>query len=168
MGKGNCCVNGEYEGLFYIDNDDLCVYTAKETIGTDEPVNELRRNIPYTDMENWEYDEISSDWWFEEIIADFKHNFIKAFPSFTSCDEWIGYRYNKHAILENSLFYITIEDNEWSLAVELTQKDDYITFQKKNYQKYLNGIKNALFLQFDTLGVYGGPWMHGTIHKETI
>ena len=26
MGRGNVCVTGSYEGLFYIDNDDLRVY----------------------------------------------------------------------------------------------------------------------------------------------
>lgn len=27
MGRGNVCVTGSYEGLFYIDNDDLRVYS---------------------------------------------------------------------------------------------------------------------------------------------
>ncbi len=168
MGKGNCCVNGEYEGLFYIDNDDLCVYLAKESIGTDEPMTELRRNIPYEDMDNWEYDEITTEWWYGEIINDFKRNFIKVFPSFAPCDTWIGHRFCKHAILENELFYIALEDNDWSTAVELIQKDDHENLQKRHYQNYLNGIKNTLFMQFDSLGVYGGPWTHGTIHKENI
>ena len=26
MGRGNVCVLGKCEGLYYIDNDDLCVY----------------------------------------------------------------------------------------------------------------------------------------------
>lgn len=35
MGRGNVCVTGSYEGLFYIDNDDLRVY-RKDGPGTDD------------------------------------------------------------------------------------------------------------------------------------
>lgn len=37
MGRGNVCTTGPYEGVFYIDNDDLLVY---------------RRNTSFTRPEN--------------------------------------------------------------------------------------------------------------------
>ena len=34
MGKGNVCTQGKYEGLYYIDNDDIHVYRRNDP--TDE------------------------------------------------------------------------------------------------------------------------------------
>ena len=83
------------------------------------------------------------------------------------CDQWIS-RY-EHAILENALFYIVVEDNEWSVAIKLIQKEDWLLnldgLQAKHYQSYLNGMKDCLFEQFDELGTYGGPWTSGRIRK---
>ena len=69
--------------------------------------------------------------------------------------------------MENDLFYIVTEDNEWSMAIKLIQKEDASGYlQSKTYEKYLNGIRDCLFMQFDELGVYAGPWTSGTIYKK--
>ena len=55
----------------------------------------------------------------------------------------------RRVILENELFYICVEDNEWSLAVELVQKDGYSDcqsawlagLQKRRYREYLDSMK---------------------------
>lgn len=52
MGRGNVCTFGKCEGLYYIDNDDLCVYRP---IGGDADDLKLRRNIPFEDLCLWEY-----------------------------------------------------------------------------------------------------------------
>ena len=36
MGRGNVCVTGSYEGLFYIDNDDLRVYRRNDPHAKEE------------------------------------------------------------------------------------------------------------------------------------
>lgn len=56
---------------------------------------------------------------------------------------------NARAILESRLFYIAVEDNEWSMAIELLQKKDpcdnhLLGLQKRYYQRYLNGMKKCL------------------------
>ena len=45
------------------------------------------------------------------------------FPSFsrTGADVWIDR--TRRAILENTLFCVAVEDNEWSVAVELLQEE---------------------------------------------
>lgn len=49
MGRGNVCVQGAYEGLFYIDNDDLRVY-RKDGPGIDECEDRLQRDLDYADI----------------------------------------------------------------------------------------------------------------------
>lgn len=171
MGKGNCCVTGEYEGLFYIDNDDLCVYRPLGLIDADESELKLRRNIPFEELSEWEYSDVDTEWRENDVIETLASNIIDKFPSFTSCDNWISR--NRRAILENKLFYIALEDNEWATAVELIQKDgiyddSIVPLQKRHYQNYLNGIKAALLAQFGTIGVYSSAWTSKFIHREEV
>lgn len=165
MGRGNCCVTEPYEGLFYIDNDDLHFYHPRGDYYWETSDSELARCIPYPEItEKWEYDELASEECFSESIR-------QRFPSFSSCDEWISRE--QHAILENRLFYIVLQDNEWSLAVELIQKEapwpeDYTGLQRRHHQRYLDGIRDALFEQFDELGTYAGAWTSKRITKEAM
>lgn len=169
MGRGNCCVLGDYEGLYYIDNDDLCVYRPVGSIAAEEPELRLRRNIPFEDLAEWEYSDADTEWWEGDVIETLTEDLMDRFPSFTPCDKWITRE--RHAVLENKLFYIALEDNEWAMAVELIQKegvydDSIVPLQKRHHQYYLQGIKMALFAQFETLGVYNGAWTSKFIHRE--
>lgn len=149
MGRGNCCVHGKYEGLFFIDWDNF----------SNEYENEDDGIITNYKFQKWE----SSLY---EFIADFKEKF----KSFTSCDQWINRE--EKAILENELFYVVTEDNEWSMAVKLIQKEqDYYkrgnieNLQAGLYKKYLEGMKNCWFNQFEEIGIYSGAWTSGTIKR---
>mgnify|MGYP001297545612 CR=1 FL=1 len=150
MGKGNVCVRGEYEGLYYIDLSNF----------TDKYINEDGEEVINYDLQ---HEDIENS--LEQFISDF----TARFKSFYPCDKWISR--TERAILENSLFYIVIEDNEWSIAVKLIQKEeDCASYNMTNlqaglYRKYLEGIKNCLFNQFEELGVYGGAWTYGIIKR---
>lgn len=153
MGRGNACVHGEYEGLFYIDWDN---FSSEYEDENGEVVTD--------------YDFQREEW--ECSLSQFIVDFTKKYKSFYECDEWIS-NYEK-AILENSLFYIVVEDNEWSMAIKLIQKEEFYYQSRGNirnmqsglYQSYLEGMKNCLFMQFDELGVYSGPWTSGRIKKS--
>ena len=151
MGRGNVCVFGEYEGLYYIDWDNF------SSEFEDEYGNVIQ-----------DYDLQREEW--EDSLEQFISDFTKRFKSFSRCDEWIGN--SEKAILENSLFYITIEDNEWSIAIKLIQKEqgyydngNIENLQAKHYKNYLDGMKDCLFNQFEELGIYGGPWTSGRIRR---
>ena len=169
MGKGNVCVHNEYEGLFYIDNDNLDFY-RKANDDSDEPELRSRRELSFEDIaENrWVYDQDESETNWEDVKTNFQYAVAKRFLSFTPCKERIGRSRDRLAILENNLFYIAVEDNQWSQAVLLIQKDDKCLtgLQKRHYQNYLDGIRDALFEQFESLGIYGGAWTSGTIHRN--
>jgi hypothetical protein len=151
MGRGNVCVSGEYEGLYYVDwNNFSSEYE-------DEHGNIIQ-----------DYDLQREEW--EGSLEQFISDFTKRFKSFSRCDEWISN--SEKAVLENSLFYIAVEDNEWSIAIKLIQKEQGYHFsgnienlQVKHYKNYLDGMRDCLFNQFEELGTYGGPWTSGRIRR---
>ena len=154
MGAGNACVHGEYEGLFYIDWDNF----------SSEYEDDYGEIITDYDMQRDD---------FESSLYEFKDSFMEKYPSFNSCEKWISNQ--EKAVLENKLFYIAIEDNQWSMAIKLIQKEqDYYAdgnmynLQKRHYQNYLDGIRDTLFEQFEELGTYGGAWTSGRIKKSEI
>lgn len=127
-------------------------------------INNDYEGLFYVDYENF-----SSEYEIEYSQELFADDFMEKFQSFSECDEWISR--NERAILENQLFYVVVEDNEWSVAYKLIQKDNYYYnsiegLQAKHYQSYLEGIKKALFNQFETIGIYAGAWTSGVIHRE--
>lgn len=151
MGRGNTCVSGEYEGLYYVDWDNF----SKEYETSDGEVVES-------------YDFQRSEW--ENSLEEFIFDFTKKYKSFSTCEEFIGR--SETAVLENRLFYIVIEDNEWSMVIKLVQKEqgyysngNMNNLQSRLYKIYLEGMKECLFNQFEELGIYGGAWTHGTIKR---
>ena len=152
MGRGNTCVFGDYEGLYYIDWDNF--------------------NAEYEDDNGniiEDYDLLREEW--ENSLYQFISDFTQKFKSFSRCDEWIGG--DNRAILENKLFYVAIADNEWSIAIKLIQKEQEYYYdgnienlQAKHYKTYLDGIRDCLFNQFEELGTYAGPWTSGRIRRQ--
>lgn len=156
------------KGCFYIDNDYLHVYCKKGSC--DE--TRLRRYVSGDDIlyEGWVYNEIRSSEEKADVLECFCDELMKLCPSFHKVrgDFWIGQK--RRMILENSLFYICVEDNDWSLAVELIQHDDdhgrIAGLQKRHYAHYLECMKKALLSRLTKIGIYTGPWTHGTITRE--
>lgn len=168
MGKGNVCVHGEYEGLYYVDRDYIDCYISKEVDENGEYINKLQCDMNYPeDYNNFDYDDILSSIYYNDFIQEFTSMMENKFKSFVYTGNDFG------TIMENNLFEIDVEDNEWSYAVKLIQKeDDYDNhlegLQKKHYQNYLEGIKNILLELFPSIGCYGGAWTHGTITREDL
>ena len=144
MGRGNVCVHGPYEGLYYVDYDYFYYFDV------DEDDNEIGER---------QFDEQ----YMKDSIDNFKYKMLKS-GAFNECDRW--HHGEIHVILESKLFEIAIVDNDWSYAVMLLQKDDApVGLQKKHYESYLRKIRDTLFEQFSYLGVYGGAWTSGTIDR---
>ena len=176
MGRGNVCVTGSYEGLFYIDNDDLRVYSRNAPHAKEEETS-LQRDLSCEDFSSgeWLLDEIGSSYEEEDVLECFCTELRKLCPSFqpaANSNVWLGNE--RRVILENELFYICVEDNEWSLAVELVQKDGYSDcesawmagLQKRRYRGYLDSMKKALLARLPSIGIRTGAWTSGTITRE--
>ncbi len=170
MGRGNVCTSGPYEGLFYIDNEDLHWFRSIHEDTSDEPELRLSRDLSYQEMigSDWVFDDLETEQYWNGVLQTFIASMRSRYKSLHICDEWISR--TEYAILKNRLFYIVVEDNEWGEAVKLIQKEgsyqDLFGLQKRHYQCYLDGIRDALFEQFNTLGIYGGPWTHGVIQRS--
>lgn len=179
MGRGNVCTFKPYEGLYYVDNDKFHVYRQSDSF-SEEPEVRLMGELDYAELTSgdWHFDEIStSDEW-EDIVECLVDDFTRKFKSFKDAREprgrWI--RDNRlyedvQVVMESKLFYVGIEDNEWSMAVMLIQKEDPYDgsldgLQSGHYRQYLDGIRDCLFNRVDELGTYGGAWTSGTIRKE--
>lgn len=162
MGRGNVCVFGKYEGLYYADRDYLDFYVPIDGEADD---GKFLGEIDYCDFSDYEYDEFLSRIYYEDFIYEFIHMFSKKFKSFAKTDKNYG------VILENELFEIEIEDNEWSYAVKLIQKecwyDNHLEgLQKKHYKNYLDGIRDVMLELFPSIGSYSGAWTSGRITRK--
>jgi hypothetical protein len=147
MGKGNVCVRGKYETLYYVDYENFWSYVVNEE-GEDTSERDYDGEVMFI----------------QDSINEFVGRLVKMSPSFYTADRWIGR--DIHIVAENALFMIGIEDNEWSYAVKLLQKEDVsLAFQKRHFKRLEVLIRDLLFEQFLELGVYGGAWTSGTIKR---
>lgn len=180
MGRGNVSVSGKYEGLYYIDNDDIHVYRRDNPLD-DEPETTLLKDLGSADINTgaWVYDEWGTMEEEGDILECFMDDFGRMFHSFSRVTEerWIrNGRYGdacRRVIMESGLFYIAVEDNEWSLAVELIQKedpyDDHLSgLQARHYQRYLDGMKTCLLERLPSIAFRAGPWTSGVIRREDL
>ena len=176
MGRGNVCVTGAYEGLYYIDNDDFHVYRRDDPHSDDEFESRLLKDLSYQELTGGEWYYCESDTAEEEdsILECFVEGFTKLFPTFRQPEPAeLRLKDDGRVLLESKLFYIALEDNEWSLAVELLQKedpyDDHLSgLQGRHYLKYLDGMKRCLLERLPSIGTYAGAWMSGTITREEV
>lgn len=175
MGRGNVCVNGSCEGLYYIDNDYFHVYRDSDDT-SDYPETRLMADLGYDELTSsrWVYDDEGTENEWADIEECFIEDFVRLFNSFSRCD---GYMRKdgreRQIILENGLFYVAQEDNEWSVAVELLQKetpydDSLLGLQKRHYKKYLEGMKECLLNRLPSISTYKGAWTSGTIERENL
>lgn len=165
MGRGNVCTFGKCEGLYFVDNDFLDVY-SKKIDGEDAWDFRSLRDV---DEDGFEYDEVESQWKRDEFESCFVEAMKSRFPSFEYIGKWISR--SRFALLENDLFYVVCEDNEWSLAIELIMKEgeyggeEKVGLQMGLYRKYLKGIESILLDLNGEVGTYKGAWTSGVIKK---
>lgn len=149
MGAGNVCVFGEVDTLVFVDYDN---YRSHEDY-------ELR---------DWDQERMD----YEDSLDYFLSSFSRRFKSFYNVSgKWLS---NDELILmENDLYYLVVEDNNWSAAIKLIAKErDYYdsgnieNLQRRHYQSYKKGLMECWFEQFDSIGIYTGAWTSGSISRE--
>lgn len=168
MGRGNVCTFGKAEGMYFVDNDFLDVYS--KLVDAENNVYDYRflRDV---DEDGYEYDEAESQWKLDEFRYEFCETMRRRFPSFEFVDKWISN--TRLALLENDLFYVVCEDNQWSMAIELIQKEgeyggeEKVGLQIGLYRKYLKGMEEILLDLNGEVGTYKGAWTHGVLYKIT-
>nr|DAZ21748.1 MAG TPA: hypothetical protein [Caudoviricetes sp.] len=98
----------------------------------------------------------AAQWYVEyepDILEEAFREIEERFPFFHKQNKWI--RRDSHVLLANSLFYIGIADNEHTIAVFLSSKDDGVTdgLAARHFETYKKGILNILLSFFDEVYV---------------
>lgn len=175
MSRGNVCVTGKYEGLYYIDNDDFHVYRREEPDSDEEFESRLLKDLSYPELTGgeWFFCEAETEDEKDDILECFIEGFTRMFPSFRRPEPAELWLEDARVILESKLFHIAVEDNEWSLAVKLLQKeepyDDHLSgLQSRHHMKYLEGMKRCLLEVLPSIGTYVGAWTSGRITREEL
>lgn len=152
MGAGNCMVK-DLEGLFYVDWNDLHIYT-----NTQDPDDAITgKDIPQDKQAEYSYDADLSQANFEAFKDRFCTAMAKHFKSLQTVDYWKGRK--RHVIMDNKLFLIAFEDNDWSLAVEVLLKDGARKgLQKQMTKSFIKGTKKILLKEFGTIYIRTGSW----------
>jgi hypothetical protein len=183
MGRGNVCVNGDYEGLWYVDNDYINWYHKKgDTYEYDDydEYHKLQKDLTSDEFssDTWSFDWLHTDAELDWLLGTFEDRFMQRFSSFEYCDEnadhhTLWWRNGGRAVLENELFWIVVQDNEWSIAIELIQKeDDYdnhlLGLQKRHYERYLNAMAEILLELVPDIYAYSGAWTSRKVTAESF
>lgn len=169
MGRGNVCTLGRAEGLYFVDNDFLDVYKKMDSEEMESEDKYITPRDEGFDFDACVYCEPESAFKQIDFEWELSDRLIEKFPSFNRVDKWITN--SRRALLENKLFYIVVEDNMWSVAVELIQKqdpyggDDLVGLQMGLYARYLDAIKDILLDMHGEVGIYTGAWTSATIKK---
>lgn len=138
MGRGNFCASGDLAMQWYIDYDQFT-------------------------SEDGEYDELFQH---EMVNYEMVNQIMNRYPSFWKTNAWI--RRDAHTLLENKLFYIGIADNENTLAVFISSKDEFGTGRMaiRHFEGYKNGIQKILLELFGEIYVRTSAWTSARITEE--
>lgn len=182
MGAGNVCTIGRYEGLYYIDKDLFTVYTKDAPYSDDEYERSLAKDLSYEELTGgeWYEDEEGSDVEWGDIEEHLREAMTARFPSFRGFTappvKWMRSGpyglFSRRVLLENKLFCVCVEDNQWSVAIELIQKEEpwglpwMENLQGRFYQAYMYALRDVLLERLPYIGTYAGAWTHGIITRE--
>lgn len=138
-------------GLFYIDYKDIFIYNKPNDSNFIK-----QKDINPDELNNYEFNQDASQAHYNNCIDKISDYMANNFDSMLKTDLR---EKKKHIIAANQLFQVTLEDNDWSVAVQLLPiKKANKGLQKQMYYAFLHGLRNALFEQFDTLYVRNGSW----------
>lgn len=146
-------------GLFYIDYKDIFIYNKPNDSNFIK-----QKDINPDELNNYEFNQDASQAHYNNCIDKISDYMANNFDSMLKTDLR---EKKKHIIAANQLFQVTLEDNDWSVAVQLLPvKKANKGLQKQMYYAFLHGLRNALFEQFDTLYVRNGSWSQIAITKN--
>lgn len=101
MGRGNICPDGKYEGVVYVDYDNVLCYTKK-----DDSEQRLLKDISYEEMPEFEFDDDASQLLLDEYRTNLVNEMMRRYQSFEEPNQtWLPNHRNGKVILENKLFY---------------------------------------------------------------
>lgn len=152
--KGNINVPNGGE-LFYVHYDSMNLYIDKNK---PEDGYKMKKEIPSYGFSRYTWDKKASQQKYDTWLNVFKSRMCKKFKSLKPVDQY-AHR-SQRIILQNKLFIIAIEDNEWSFAVELMENEDSkcVGLQRRHFGSFYKGLKSILMDTVDQIYIRTGSW----------
>ena len=153
MSQGNVNVSLN-DGLYYIHYNSVNVYKSKQNpkdLRTIDQIPSHQRNQFNLDLP---LSQANYDAWLEQ----FRKAMCKRYKSYRIVDKYL--KRTQRIVLENNMFQVIIEDNEWSFAVELISipQCPYKAFQKHLFSQFFKGMREILFTITETIYIRNGSW----------
>lgn len=161
--KMNVSVNYN-EGLYYVDYKDLYMYHEIKN-----PTNIIPESkLPAGHEAEYEFDQDMTQVKYDAFRQKLTDHMVQHFPSMKAADQdtFADRAKKKRIIVGNQLFNVILEDNTWSIAVELKlAPKGNKGLQTQMFPSFLAGLRVGLFNQFETLYVRDGSWSAIPIDK---
>lgn len=156
----NADVNFDEE--IYLVNYDKVTVCKNKTDGT----YAVRSDITDSDIDaNWDVDMDAS----QKKFDTFKDNFVKTMTgknlALAKTDSYIGR--TRHVIMESPLHCIAVEDNGWSFAIEIINKDAN-NVDATAMATVAKTVRDTLLDEFDTVCIRTGTFSVDTITKTAV
>lgn len=114
----------------------------------------------------WYVDNDVWDWDFD--AENLRAMLAKRYKSFGACDKWIDRE--SHAFAQNRLFYVGIADNESSVAIFISPRDDGFVRgdQRRHFHTYRDAIEQILVGQFgaQNVRIRTSAWTSVSLEKK--
>ena len=162
--KMNVAVNYN-EALYYVNYNDIYMYKDKND--SNKFVTESQ--IPEGKEDDYEFDLSMTQVHYDAIRKKLSDALCAHFPSMQPVkDTYLNKSQSRRVIACNTLYSVVIEDNAWSIAVELINNPDGNGgLQSQMFESFSNGLREALFEQFDTLYIRSGSYTAEPITKSS-
>lgn len=159
----NVSVNSN-ESVFYVDFNNIHRYTSK--INPEEHITGYTyKHLNDAEKDGYNFDLTLSQEIYNTFRKDLVDMLCKHYKSMSASDRWLG-RY-RHIIAESDLIYVAIEDNDWSLAVEILRPR---THSKKRQDQIMSGatriIRDWLINRYNEVNIRTGNYSSEAIDKH--
>lgn len=161
MSGGNVNVSLN-DGLYYVHYDAINLYKSKKN---PDDVRQ-RKDIPSYQASQFVLDLDLSQAKYNLWLQTFRNAMQKRYKSYRLVDRY-EHR-GQRVVLENDMFKVAIEDNDWSFAVELISRPKYryVDFQKHLFNHFFKGMREILLSTVDTIYIRSGSWTAEPFTKD--
>lgn len=151
------------DGLYYIHYDDVNVYQSKN----DPSVLVSKKEIPQNKEDEYVLNLEKSQEQYNTWLQHFTTAMMRRFRSYKKIDTYL--KTDRRLVLQNKMFCVIIENNDWSFAVELISLPNcpYKVLQRHLFPTFLSGMREILFSLNDTIYVRNGSWSAKPITRNT-
>lgn len=155
MGKGNIHA-GTHDTVYYVDYDNIYTYENKSTQET-----RIGKDIAVNEMDDYDFCDDLTQENYNRLIEELREHMCRIKDQFQPADAMVSR--TRRIIAETDTFFLGVEDNQWSLAVELLWRKDYDADKQHMFEANRKEMLGFLLERFGSVGYRTSSWTHGVI-----